>query len=246
MSKRIGFIQTRGIGDIIIALPIADYYIEKGWEVVWPIDAHFVPMFTRAKPEIEFHSVDVPTSRPTEFFVNEPVRILVEAGCDRIVNLYSHFGGLNIVDTRLSSALKFDEYKYAIAGVPFERKWQLKYERDLSREAALFESLKIEGDYVCVHDQGSTMTEPIEIAPALTQGLGVIRISQLTDSIFDWRLTLERARKLIMVDSCYANLIEQLNLENEKAVFLQWPVTSTPVFANEWRFLFPPKLPAGD
>jgi len=241
MAKRIGLIQTRGIGDIIIALPIADYYIEHGWEVVWPIDVRFVGMFQRARPDIAFVPVNAPQTSAIEFFINEPYRLLRERECDPIVNLYSHFGGVNICNTRLAHSLKFDEYKYAIAGVPFERKWQLKYDRDMEREERLFESLKISANYVLIHDQGSAMPEPLEIAPEWTRGFEVVRISNLTDSIFDWRLTIERAAKLIMVDSCFANLTDQLNLENEKALFVYSPVTFTPVFVNEWRFIFPPR-----
>jgi hypothetical protein len=240
MPKRLGFIQTRGIGDVIIALPIADYYIDGGWEIVWPVDASLVAMFSRARPDIEFRPIPQSCVDPHDYFINEPVRILVESKCDRIINLYAHFGGINICDMRLDASLKFDEYKYAIAGVPFERKWQLKYQRDLSREEALFEQLRIDRDYVCVHNQGSTMTEPFQIPDSLTTGLQVVKIAPLTDSIFDWRLTLERAKRLVVVDSWAANFIEQLNLENEKAVFLQWGVRFTPVFANGWRFIFPP------
>jgi len=39
---QIGLIQTRGIGDIIIALPIADFFTAKGYKVTWPIDAEEV------------------------------------------------------------------------------------------------------------------------------------------------------------------------------------------------------------
>ena len=241
MIKRLGLVQTRGIGDIIIALPIADYYIEQGWEVCWPIDAGFVEMFRRIKPSINF--IPVERREPTDFdyFINDPVRFLQQEKCTRIVVLYNSIGNLNIPDSRLVNSFKFDEYKYIVAGVPFERKWQLKFERDLKREEELFERLNISGDYVLIHDKGSNMDGPIEIPDDLLGGLPVVRIAPLTDSIFDWLLTIERARKLLLVDSCYANLVEQLNLENEKAVFLRSPIRFTPVFANGWRFLFPKK-----
>jgi len=238
MTKRLGLVQTRGIGDIIIALPIADHYIEEGWEVYWPIDSRFLEMFRRIKPAVHFLGVEV-THSSLDYFLNDPVRQLQEKACDKIVVLYSHLGGVNVVDLRLAASLTFDEYKYAIAGVPFEKKWELKYDRDIEREEALFQSLNIEGDYVCTHDRSTEMGAPVEIAPELTRGLQIVPITQLTDSIFDWRLTLERATKLILVNSCFANFVEQLNLENEKAVFLYSPTIYTPVFANNWRFLFP-------
>jgi hypothetical protein len=227
------------MGDIIIALPIADYYIEQGWEVFWPIDAAFVEMFARIKPAINFLGVTRPATPDQNYFLHAPLRLLVENKCDRTVVLYSYLGGMNLADPRLANSLKFDEYKYAIAGVPFERKWTLEYERDIESEEALFESLKISGDYVLIHDRSTEMAAPVEISPDLTRGLELVRIASVTDSIFDWRLTIERASKLIMVNSCFANLVEGLNLENEKLLFLYSPVAFTPVFANNWRFIYP-------
>ena len=139
----------------------------------------------------------------------------------------------------MTRSLKFDEYKYAIAGVPFERKWTLDYTRDLKREQALFERLNINGDYVCIHDQAWTMKQSVELTSEMTGGLPEVRISAMTESIFDWRLVIEGAAKLIMVDSCYANLVEQLNLGNDKSLILYSPVSFTPVFKNGWKFVFP-------
>ena len=58
------------------------------------------------------------------------------------------------IDRRLQS-LKFDEYKYAMTGVPFQEKWKLRIKRDAEREEALFQSLEITRPYVLVHDTGS-------------------------------------------------------------------------------------------
>ena len=33
MAKKLGLIQTRGLGDIIISIPIAHHYHRQGWEV---------------------------------------------------------------------------------------------------------------------------------------------------------------------------------------------------------------------
>ncbi len=57
MSKRIGLVQTRGIGDIIIALPIADFLIQQGYDVFWPIDEQIVSAFQQVKPEVNFITV---------------------------------------------------------------------------------------------------------------------------------------------------------------------------------------------
>jgi len=54
MKKTLGLIQSRGIGDIIIALPIAKYYHDRGVEVYWPIDARFLPSFQNAVDYVKF------------------------------------------------------------------------------------------------------------------------------------------------------------------------------------------------
>jgi len=51
---KIGLIQSRGIGDIIIALPIAKYYADQGNEVYWPIYEGFVPSFTNTAPYVRW------------------------------------------------------------------------------------------------------------------------------------------------------------------------------------------------
>ncbi|MDQ3219259.1 MAG: hypothetical protein ACR2M8_00780 [Pyrinomonadaceae bacterium] len=234
MPKRIGLIQTRGIGDIIIALPIADFYEEQGFEVCWPIDRRFVEMFRRIKPSIRFFPVD----EGPGFFYLDPLSILRENDCEKIISLYSYLSNLNIYDGRLSALLKFDEYKYAISGVPFARKWTLKYDRDIEREQALYDSLGITGDYICYHSTGSGLVLQRELPPHITRGLQLIRVESLTDSPFDWLLTLERAGKLVLVDSCFSNLVEQMNLSNEKYLAARSPVSFTPVYKNGWRFIF--------
>ena len=239
MTKRLGIIQTRGIGDIIIALPIADHYIANGYEVYWPIDERYCAMFQPIKPSINFLPVSHRDPPDYEYFLTEPFELLRQYQCEKTLILYSYLGDRNIADLRLTNSLKFDEYKYAIAGVPFERKWTLDYTRDIEREQALFEKLGIGGEYACVHDQAWTMKDSVEVTTEMTGGLPIVRISALTDSIFDWRLVIERAAKLIMVDSCYANLVEQLNLDNDKSLIVYSPVSYTPVYKNGWKFVFP-------
>jgi len=237
MAKRIGLIQTRGIGDIIIALPIADHFTELGYEVVWPIDADLVRIFAPVKPEITF----LPVEKGPGYFFHDPARLIGEHKCERTIILYSYLSDLYIYDTRLSGSLKFDEYKYAIADVPFSKKWNLKYDRNMAREQALFDSLNISGDYVCFHGQSSDMAKPLALPQQMADGLQVIELEKISEaeSPFDWLLTLERAKKLILIDSCFANLVEQMNLVGDKYIIVKNSVHHTPVFKNGWQFMFP-------
>ena len=51
---KIGLIQTRGLGDIIIALPIAAAFARRGHTVHWPVNAAFVPFLQHAAPAVQF------------------------------------------------------------------------------------------------------------------------------------------------------------------------------------------------
>ena len=238
-ARRIGLIQTRGIGDILIALPIADHYLEQGCEVVWPVDEKFFPVFQQAKPEIIF----LPVAQGPGYFYDEPCRLLREAECDSVACLYSYLNSKKVYDERLASSLKFDEYKYAIADVPFARRWTLCYERQMEREEELYERLGITGPYLCLHEEGSDVQLKLDLPAALTRGRQIVRVEALTDNFLDWRLTLERAATLVLIDSGFSNLVEGLNLPNEKYLVVRSSRQFTPVYRNGWRFIFvnPPK-----
>ena len=151
MKKNIGLVQTRGIGDIIIALPIADYYHKKGHTIHWPIDASFIHFIQDAAPHIEFIPVDYqPTGGPELYFIDAPLKLLKNKGITDIRVLYNKAGG-KLLDEKLGGSLKFDEYKYAICQVPFSEKWNLHFNRNIAREKKLYDRLNISGKYVCVH-----------------------------------------------------------------------------------------------
>ncbi len=236
MSQKIGLVQTRGIGDIIIALPIADQLIESGHEILWPIDQRFLEMFRRVKPKIQFVAVSASEEHSPGYYLHEPLELIGQHNCHRTIILYSYLSGFNICDTRLSAALKFDEYKYAIAGVPFDLKWKLKIDRDHGREQALFDSLGIKGKYVLVHKQGSDLEANIPIPPDVRREYQVVYVEEKTDSLFDWLLVIERASMLYMIDSAMANMVEQLNMPQPKVLYLRSAIGFTPVYKNGWQF----------
>src|SRR3954465_3805552 len=75
---RIGFIQTRGIGDIVIALPIAAAFSEAGHSVFWPVDAAWVPFLRPAAPYVEF--LEVPSKAELrDYYVGIPRALLKQA-----------------------------------------------------------------------------------------------------------------------------------------------------------------------
>lgn len=236
---RIGLIQTRGIGDVVIALPIAAAFSEQGHTVLWPVDERWLSFLEPAAPYVEFLGVPSKVALK-DYYVTIPRERLRQASCDAVHMLYSKLAleGESVQNEKLARFLKFDEYKYALTGVPFARKWVLELGRDLEREEKLFESLGLEGrPYICMHRHGSEMGYDVGLPQEWLAKYRLVEIDERTDSPFDWLTTLERADKIMCIDSCFSNLVEQLNFQNEKYLFLRNAGFSTPVLKNGWRFV---------
>jgi hypothetical protein len=236
MAKRLGIIQSRGLGDIIIALPIAGHYHDQGWEVYWPVLESFVPTLEKNIPWVKW--VPVPYDRPGRYFYDIPMERLRNFKCDEILPLYQHLTGHNFADEKCFQFTKFDQYKYIRAGIPFLKKWDLaRYiTRDPEREQALYDQLVTNPEYVVVHRRGSDFEAEVDlsIVPPEWQ---VIEITEQTDCIFDWLTIMERAQSLILVDSVFANLVDQLGIGEDLYFIQRSHIGLTPVQGQDWTWL---------
>ena len=239
----IGLLQTHAVGDIIISIPIAQFFIKRGHQVYWPVDERYVPMLREAtNDEINFIPI---SSNDTgflslEYFLSVPLKKLNEIGCEQIFPLYSAMGEHSraFVNPLYAGSLKFDEYKYAISGVPFNEKWNLNIVRNKAREQRLLDLLNINEKFVLIHEHsGDGKLEKINVPDEILDGARVIRVEMLTESIFDWLAAYELALGLFFVDSAHANLAEQMNKGVNKHLKLRSSTQFTPVFKNGWTFL---------
>jgi hypothetical protein len=234
---RKGIIQTRGIGDIVIAAPIAAYWLAQGHEVFWPIDSDFITPFEYAIPGVQFHAVDkaVTGENTADYFIEYPRKLLTKIGCDQIHILYSHLTGYEFNHAHLSDFLSFDRYKYAVTEVPFGQKWKLQLRRNKDREFQLFDTLSLspQEPYIVMHETGSNyQTDLKEKIDDI--GLRLINISPITDNFLDWLGVIEYATELHMIDSVYSNLVDQLSFKNKKFFYKRSPIHFTPVFNSNW------------
>jgi hypothetical protein len=236
---RIGIIQTRGIGDIVIAAPIADYYIDLGHEVFWPVDIRFVDFLKPAFPKINFLPIDVSIhpDNSTNYYFHVPLDELTKLKCTQIYCLYSYLQNIELPARNLATALKFDEYKYAVSAVPFAHKWNLNLSRDLDRENTLRDLLSISSEYILIHDTGSDFCREVVIPAEILDRYQVITVSPVTNNPFDWIGIIEGASRLIAIDSYISNLAEQLDLCPEKLLVLRSDIAFTPVLKNNWTFI---------
>lgn len=198
-----------------------------------------------------------------EYWFELPHAKLTELGCDPIIFFPQHESLLmdrqnispevrevflrrrlsgpyerHVWETKAYRHLKADEYKYCVAKVPLKEKWNLDIRRNPERELALYNELvdPTKKQLVC-HLHGSNFkVDPKGIAydPNTTQ---LITITPKTDNMFDWLLILEKADTLVMLDSAFFHLVEQLNFTNTKYFVRRSTRESNPVFGNYWNFL---------
>ena len=243
---KLGIIQSRGLGDIIIALPIADYYRQQGWEIYWPITDSWVPAMSANVPWVKWIPV-VPDQKGL-FFYDSPMERLKNFEVDEVLCLYQSLTGHpEFTKEPWFQHCSFDRYKYYKAGVPFHKKWTLEscLTRQLDREQALYDKLVKNPNYVVTHLQGST--NRVKLDPAIIpEGWDVIDINNHDEGwIFDWIKIIEGAQAVIMIDSCMANLVDQLDICDDRYFIPRSHIQLTPVLGGNWAWLENPDIDAG-
>ena len=235
-----GIIQSRGLGDIIIALPIARHYYDLGEDIYWPICREFLGSVATSVPWVNWLPID--TDPQGLFFYDNPLEELRKVGVveDDILYLYQFLSSQpELTDPELFACLKFDQYKYWTSQVPFIKKWTLEscITRDGLREAALRDKLKLKGEYAVVHLQGSTCKANLDLS--WLENLAIVNVDEhLTDNIFDWIAVLKGAKVFVGIDSVFANLVDSLQLPIPEKYWLRrsgWDLT--PVLGMDWMMI---------
>lgn len=236
-KKRLGICQTRGLGDIVISLPIARHYHDQDYLVHWPIVDSWVAQMQRAVPWVKW--IPIPPDQGA-FFYDVPMQRLRNFQVDEVICLYQALTGHRFHEEVYFQHTKFDQYKYIQAGVPFLNKWQLAecITRDPVREQALYDRVVTNPNYVVVHLEGSDHRAKFDssIIPPEWQ---IIEITEQTDSIWDWLQVLEQAQSLVMVDSVFSNLVDQLAIGEDRYFIPRSHIGLTPVQGQHWTWLQP-------
>jgi hypothetical protein len=226
----VGLIQPGRLGDIFICLPIAKYYNDHGYKVVWPVFDRFLPMVSEVVDYVEFTGVTENVYK----CVNEALQFTCH--CDIILDIAATFPGSSCTKQYVAEGdgfgvEKFDEYKYKLAKVPFKEKWNLQYNRNLEEEQKLYDLYVKQEKYdiVCLEHSGGKLDRKIETKNQ------VIEINN-NHNIFYWRKILDGAQNIVLVDSAMANFVEQINLTNNK-ILLMKQGHPTPTFRNKWKII---------
>lgn len=216
--KRLGIIQPGKIGDIIICLPIAKYYAERGYEVYWPLVKSVYSHFKDCCDYVKFIPID-----QFDCEVARQVcmgRMLCNNLIDISFNLPGSWHNFNTAYFKENAdKISFDELKYQIANVPFEEKWNLDFKRNMKREEELYKRMNpLDEEYVIVQWKSSDNYKKVDVADLKCKQ---IEIGEQTDCVLDWIMLLEKAKGFVMIESCFSNLVDQLDLKQNKVLLLK-------------------------
>ena len=210
--KKLGIIQPGKIGDIIICLPIAKWYYDRGYEIIWPIDKTIINNFVDYVDYVKFI--------PIEFNCQVAHQVCFDNNCNMIIDLAFTIPMANNYNSQnylAQDQYTFDEFKYFIANVPFEEKWNLQIKRIIEREDKLKEFLYINDPYVIVQEKASDYVRKVEWT---NDDVRRVDITKAGKSVFDWIGVLEKSEQLILIESCFSNLVDQLGIQVPKHTLL--------------------------
>lgn len=241
MSK-LGLLQSRGLGDLVIALPIAKYYADQGHEIYWPICEPFWASVKDHAPWVKW--IPIPVDAKGDFFYNEPMKRLKAFGVTETICLYQSLNVMpELAQVPYFQIQHFDEFKYSRAGVPFLNKWKLAecITRLTDRESKLYDQIVKNPNYVVTHTEGSTFSCEPDLS-GIPSDWQVINITEgIADSVFDWLKIIEGAQAVICLDSVFSNIVDQLQIDVDKYWIPRSHIHQTPVLGSAWTILEAPE-----
>ena len=127
-------IQVGRLGDILICLPIARFYKEKGYDVHWPVTAEYVDVFDNIDYVTPIKLNGTVWNATSEAYS-------LASDFDEVLDLSFGFpdSDINRYLNDFNFATNFVEAKYKLANVPLEERWMLSFKRNTEKEDKLKE-----------------------------------------------------------------------------------------------------------
>lgn len=200
--KKLLLIQPGAFGDIILCVPIAKYYFDKGYEIYWPVRKKFLPLLSQidyVKPII----LDEETLDP-DWLRSDVMKILpMRQLYDRVINLADR--GPHPTAERMGIE-NFEQCKYRLSEVPIENKHNLEWSRNEEREDSLFSMVtEDKKDYAFCHLE-SSRGDRAEL-PSLDRD--VVEASVIDGyGIYDWYKVIKNASVVFCVESSIHQFID--------------------------------------
>lgn len=203
--KRLGIVQPGPLRNIITCLPIAKWYSEEGYEIIWPVDKNLIKNLQGY--------IDYAKFIPIDFHGEAARQYLKTQSCADIIDLSLYIPGASIFNMEVfmyQNKYTYDLFMYTLANLPITEKWRLDIKRNHAKEEELYNKLVgDEKDYVVL----STKSFYGNRDDIVYEGeLKQIVHTPLTDSIFDWIKILENAKMLALINGSMHCLVDQLRL----------------------------------
>lgn len=210
MNNTLHIIQHSGLGDHILCNGIIRTYAEQNEKLfvnVVPSTADNVRYMYRDLNNIEFYELHYPNY--LSYINSNPENEYLVIGCTG-----EYFNLIDIKHYR-----SFDHGFYSIAKVPYIDRWNKFYfKRDLQKEKeAYYDKIGlIKGEeYVFIHEDPSRgrLLRP-DLLPLNYRIISAHDYKNV--GVFDFIYTIEKAKEVHVMDSCFLALIDNLQLKHEK------------------------------
>jgi glycosyltransferase involved in cell wall biosynthesis len=233
---RLLMVQPGLHGDAILCAPIAKWYADHGWEVVWPT---FSTWTYRALWDHFDYVTPVYFNKVGNSILDDIYRMADSLEFDKVLYLWVNVPGTRAHRPDLEHT-NFVAAKYGVAAVPVEERWNFQYTRRPEREAKVYREVVESrghkpGGYAVVHDETWCGSASLGVT-----ALPVVRLEAVEGcSILDWRLVLEGAGEIRCIDSSLSNLVEVLPscAAIPKTLLRKSDWLGTPPYRNGWKFL---------
>lgn len=207
-QKRLLLHQPGKVGDMIICLPIAKYYANKGYQVDWLCPKTYHDF----QPYIDYCT-----------FITSPngqYDVSIDLSFGLVTTTRIHAMWIK----RRGSLDSFVRLKYELANVPIDELRNLDYKRNIEKENKLFDLLAPEKPYKLLHAQS-------DYGSAISVDGNVIDFKPVDGfSILDWRKIIENASEIHCIDSSVANFVDCLDVE---AKLFYHPTDKCPLKGDE-------------
>ncbi len=195
-------VQPGRLGDIIICLPIAEYYHKNGYTIYWPILSQYANTFV---------NIDYVNAIPIKNIGIEKVVSNIYKSTknySKIIDLsfgFEHSALNQWWEEEYKKNISFVKYKYQLAKVEEQNRWKLSWNRNIEKENELFQQLDLNTPYFLVHTQTHNFKLPLDIENKC------VHFNQIGNfNIFDWYKVIVNATEIHCIDSSLANFIETL------------------------------------
>jgi hypothetical protein len=198
--------QPAGLGDIIWVQPILQMFVDKGFNIIYPVIDHYLPMAKEYLPRnnVEYVSLNVDYPFKDSF----DSKVALEKDSNYYLPLtYSHLHFPN-------SSLMISKYLFTQTPIQDWRGFIPRI-RNLDREKKLFEKVNPKGsEYVLVNKIFGTPPNTLEREINLSDpNLKVITIDYRDNDLtefhpFDWIGIIENAKEVHFVQTAFSFIVD--------------------------------------